>query len=136
MTETQGHEPTEAEARIREELEKAASLISGARRLMTEGRTVELGALEERMRAVSQAVRAAPDDVAQGYKEHLNALMEALDALEADLENQHQALETGLQSIRRREAQGAYAATSPPRPAHQATAEQADGAPKTTDDDD
>lgn len=136
MSETQGRQPTDAESRIREELEKAASLISGARRLMTEGRTVELGALEERMRAVSHAVRAAPDAVAQNYKEHLNALMEALDALEADLESQHQSLETGLQSIRRREAQGAYAATTDHQSTPQATFGNADDAAKTTEDDD
>lgn len=103
-----------ASARIREELEKTASLISGARRLMGEGRNVDLSALEERTRAVSAAVQSAPKAIAQGYAEHLDALMAALDALESDLETQHQALEDGLDAIRRREAQGAYKGTQQP----------------------
>ena len=108
MTDAPTTPPGAAEARIREELEKAASLISAARRLMGEGRNVDLGALGEHMRAVTLAVQGAPKDIAQGFTEHLEALMAALDALESDLETQHRALEDGLDAIRRREAQGAY----------------------------
>lgn len=93
---------------IREELEKAASLISGARRLMAEGRHVDLSAMEERIRAITQAVSAAPPEIASDYKEHLQTLMEALDVLENDLEAHHKAMEDGLNTIRHREAQDAY----------------------------
>jgi len=93
---------------IREELEKAASLISGARRLMAEGRSVDLNALEERVRTLAATVQNAPNDVQATYKEHLEVLVEILDALEKDLQQQHNALEEGLKSIKLREAQGAY----------------------------
>ncbi len=98
----------EAENRIREELEKAASLISGSRHLMAEGRHVDLSAMEERIRAVNEAVTAAPEGIANAYKDHLIALLEALDALEQDLETHHKQREEGLSAIRMREAQDAY----------------------------
>lgn len=97
-----------AEHLIREELEKAASLITGARQLMAEGRHVELGAMEDRIRAVTEAIKAAPEDIAANYKDHLIALSEALDALEKDLETHQKAREDGLDAIRRHEAKDAY----------------------------
>jgi len=93
---------------IRQELEKAASLITGSRRLMAEGRHVDLSAMEERIRAITEAVQAAPPDVAANFKEHLGALLEALDALEHDLQAHHRALEDGLSSIKHRTAHDAY----------------------------
>lgn len=96
------------EETIRQELEKAASLISGARRLMAEGRHVDLSAMEERMRAITEAVQAAPPDVAASFKDHLGTLMEALDVLEQELQAHHDALENGINTIKHREAQDAY----------------------------
>lgn len=108
-TPTPPDSPTsDVEKSIREELEKAASLISGARRLMAEGRSVDLNALEERVRTITAAVQGAPHGVQATYKEHLEVLVEILDALEQDLQDQHNALEEGLKSIKLREAQGAY----------------------------
>lgn len=99
---------TDAETAIRQELEKTANLITGARRLMAEGRQVDLGAMEERITAVGKAFEIAPPETASAFKEHLNALMEALDALEQDLQAHHEALEKGLNAIRHREAENAY----------------------------
>lgn len=100
--------PTDAATVIKDELEKTASLISGARRLMAEGRSVDLSALEDRVRTIADAVQNAPVDVQDSYKEHLGVLVEILDALEGDLEGQHKALEEGLKNIKHREAHGAY----------------------------
>ncbi|MEG3618378.1 hypothetical protein V5T82_07940 [Magnetovibrio sp. PR-2] len=97
-----------AEELIREELEKAASLITGARQLMAEGRHVELSAMEERIRAVTEAITTAPEAIASNYKDHLVALSAALDALETDLETHQKAREDGLNAIRHREAKDAY----------------------------
>jgi len=102
--------PTEQAIRL--ELEKAASLITGARRLLTEGRSIDLSAVEERVRAVTQAIAAAPPETASPFKEHLTVLVEILDTLQADLEGQHQALSNGMKTIKHREAAGAY--TPPP----------------------
>ncbi|OEJ68707.1 hypothetical protein [Magnetovibrio blakemorei] len=93
---------------IREELEKTASLISGARRLMAEGRHVDLSAMEDRVRAITQAITAAAPKVAAGYRDHLEALMQALEVLETDLQSHHEALQDGLSAIRQREAHDAY----------------------------
>lgn len=99
---------TDVEALIRGELEKAASLISGARRLMAEGRSVDLSALEDRVRTITAGVQSAPQTVQAAYKEHLEALVDVLNALQNDLESQHKALTEGLKTIKHREAHGAY----------------------------
>lgn len=93
---------------IREDLEKAASLITGARRLMAEGRHVNLNAVEERVRIITETVQAAPPDVAVAFKEHLEALLDAVDAVERDLEAHHEALEHSLDTLKHREALDAY----------------------------
>jgi len=103
-----GPSPPGTETTIREELEKVASLIAGARRLMAEGRSVDLSALEDRVRTIAAAVQHAPGEVQAAYKEHLGVLVEIFDALESDLEGQHKALEEGLKTIKHREAHGAY----------------------------
>jgi hypothetical protein len=108
MSEHSPTSPTEGEQLIREALEKAASLVVGARRLMAEGRSVDLTALEERVRTITSAVQNAPADIQSTYKEHLSVLVEILDTLEHDIEGQHKALEEGLKSIKHREAHGAY----------------------------
>lgn len=100
--------PKSAELLIRTELEKAASLITGARNLMSEGRSIDLSAVEERVRAVTEAIAAAPPATAATFKEHLNVLVEILDTLQTDLEGQHLALEDGVKTIKHREAAGAY----------------------------
>lgn len=100
--------PETAELLIRTELEKAASLITGARRLMTEGRSIDLSAVEERVRAVTEAIAAAPPATAATFKEHLSVLVEILDTLQTDMEVQHQALADGIKTIKHREAAGAY----------------------------
>lgn len=100
--------PADADEIIRQELEKAASLIAGARRLMAEGRSVDLTALEDRVRTIAAAVQDAPGEVQETYREHLGVLVEVLDALQGDLEGQHKALEEGMKSIKQREAHGAY----------------------------
>lgn len=93
---------------IRQELEKAANLISGARRLMAEGRHVDLSAMEERIRTITEAIQAAPSELASTYKDHLSALLEALDVLDLELKAHHEALESSLQGIKHREAHDAY----------------------------
>lgn len=98
------------EQTIRQELEKAANLISGARRLMAEGRHVDLSAMEDRVHAITQAIQAAPTETASTYKGHLNVLLEALDVLERELQAHHDALESSLNTIKHREAHDAYGA--------------------------
>lgn len=100
--------PADTSAIIHEELEKAASLIAGARRLMAEGRSVDLTALEDRVRTIAASVQDASGEVQETYREHLGILVGILDALESELKSQHKALEEGLKNIKQREAHGAY----------------------------
>jgi len=98
-----------AELTIRQELEKAASLIAGARHLMSEGRSIDLSAVEERVRDITIAITAAPPEIGASFKEHLEALIDILDSLQADLDEQQAALKSNLSSMKRREASNAYA---------------------------
>lgn len=98
------------EAIIREELAKAASLITASQGLMAEGRSVDLSAIEDRVRIITETVSGAPPDVAASFKDHLTTLLEILDTLEADIEQQQQQLDDNLSSMKRRTATHAYGA--------------------------
>ncbi len=102
--------PPDAETIIREEMEKTAALVSGARRLMAEGRCVDLSALEERIKTIVKALHAAPRDVASGYQTHVEVLLEILDVLESDLTEQFCTLENALKALQHRKAMDAYGA--------------------------
>jgi len=97
-----------SEQAIRLELEKTASLLTGARDLLTEGRSINLSAVEGRVRSVTEAIAAATPEIAAAFKEHLTVLVDILDTLQTDLEGQHQALTDSMKSIQHREAAGAY----------------------------
>ena len=104
--------PTElsAEQTIRDELEKIAGLITASRHLMTEGRSVDLSAVEERVRIITEAVTEAPPEIASTFKEHLEALFDILNSLQDDLEQSHQTLQDKLKFMARRTATDAYGA--------------------------
>lgn len=108
MSETDDASPIRSEALVREELEKAVSLISGARRLMAEGRSIDLSALEDRVRTITTALQALPAPTRIAYKEHLEVLSDILDSLESDMEARFKALQDSLDALKRREATGAY----------------------------
>ncbi|PCI42486.1 MAG: hypothetical protein COB46_00435 [Rhodospirillaceae bacterium] len=109
--------PTEpsAEQTIRDELEKIVGLINASRHLMDEGRSVDLSAVEDRVRIITEAVAAAPPEVASSFKDYLEALSDTLDRLQDDLEHHHQALQDNLKILKRRTATNAYG-TSPSTP--------------------
>ena len=50
---------------IDEDMEKVESLIATAQRLLGEGRMVDLGALEDRVRELTETFRNADDDIAR-----------------------------------------------------------------------
>jgi hypothetical protein len=70
----------------REELAKVSSLAMTARRLLAGGKLVDLSALEERVRAVCDAVQAMPREDGQGLLEDMQALINKLDQLTRELE--------------------------------------------------
>jgi len=113
MTDNPSSTQTTPEHIIRDELEKAASLITAAHSLMNEGRSIDLSALEERVRIITEAITAAPPEIATTFKESLGSLLKVLNALQADLEDQHKALEDNLTAMKRRSATDAYGPSTP-----------------------
>jgi hypothetical protein len=71
---------------IREELVKVSSLAMTARRLLAGGKLVDLSALEERVRALCDAVQAMPREDGQSLVADMQALIGKLDQLTRELE--------------------------------------------------
>jgi hypothetical protein len=67
-------------------LAKVSSVALTARRLLAGGKLVDLTALEERVRAVCQAVEAMPKEEGQTLVEDMQALVGKLDQLSRELE--------------------------------------------------
>ncbi|MBF0269531.1 MAG: hypothetical protein HQL44_13170 [Alphaproteobacteria bacterium] len=64
----------------------AASLVGAARRLLAEGRFLDLGALESRIAFLCERIALMPKDEASRFGEFLNSLSGELDALTQDIE--------------------------------------------------
>jgi len=77
--------PLPTAATLREEMVKIDSLIATARRLLDEGRIVDLKALEDRTRFVCESALQLPAAEAKPLAPALEALMTALDNLTAAL---------------------------------------------------
>ena len=68
------------------ELEKIESLIAGAYRLVTEGRLIDLSALDGRVRSLCEAVLQLPGPEARAAVNNLQRLLGGLDGLSAALQ--------------------------------------------------
>ncbi len=90
------------------EIEKVASLIAAARRLLAENKMVDLGALEGKVNELRAAIDgAAPADL-DAVKAVLSTVVAGLDELEAELTAQHKRLDRELGAAVRRNAADAY----------------------------
>lgn len=76
---------------IRLDLEKAASVIATGRRLLSQGRTLDLSAFEGKVAAACEAVSSLPKEEARPLLPALESLLAALDQLEQDLKSQYAA---------------------------------------------
>lgn len=74
---------------IRQELEKAATLVGTARRLLATGTEVDLAALEGRVRFVCGAVLDLDRTEGAAFRPGLEALVADLDRLAAALDQRH-----------------------------------------------
>jgi S-adenosylhomocysteine hydrolase len=79
------HAPQTDLENVKAELMKVDSLIGTAIRLLSEGRVVELSALEARTRQVCDAALALPADDRKDLVPAMEALLTGLDTLTADL---------------------------------------------------
>jgi len=96
------------EGKAGEEVHKVTSLIDTARRLLGEGKSVDLAALEEKVETLCRAIRQAPTGEAKKLSEPLATLIDKLDGLAADLTRQHQSLRAGAGGAISQQAVGAY----------------------------
>jgi hypothetical protein len=67
------------------EIEKVHAVLSTARRLTQDGRTVDLSAVEDRIRRLCDAVEGLPKTQGRALAPALTALMAEFDALAQDL---------------------------------------------------
>jgi hypothetical protein len=93
------------------EAEKIAALIETARRVLADGKSVDLSALEDKVRVLCEAAHHAPATERQALKRSLGGIIDGLDALAADLTEHHRSLSEGLSDDVRRRAAAAYART-------------------------
>ena len=91
------------------EVEKVASLVSTARRLLDDGKMVDLAGLQRNVDVLCQAVRQAPLKNAKALKDSVAAILADLDQLAEALTAQYEALSRRLEGTVRREAMNAYA---------------------------
>ncbi len=93
---------------IKTEVHKVASLVDTARQLLAEGRIVDLSALEGKVRLMCDAIQdAAPEEQAE-LREPVEAVINALDQLEADLTRQYGAILAEHENSTRMAAMDAY----------------------------
>lgn len=71
---------------VREELDKAASLVLTARRLLATGTMVDLSALEGKVRAICEEVAAMARDEGRPLVPVMESLIGDLDRLEAAIQ--------------------------------------------------
>ena len=77
---------------VREELEKAASLVTTARRLLATGTMVDLSALEGKVRSVCTAMGGIERADGQALVPAMEALIDNLDRLDEAIHERYQPL--------------------------------------------
>jgi hypothetical protein len=89
--------PVELEDLLERDASQAASLVAAARRLLSEGRFLDLAALEGRIGALCGRIADMPKAEARRFADFLEALDEELAQLAIDIEARHTllALERG-----------------------------------------
>lgn len=77
---------------VRQELEKATSLVGTARRLLAGGTMVDLGALEGKVRLICNAVVRLGAEEGQPFRSGMEALIADLDQLAAEIKERYDPL--------------------------------------------
>ena len=100
--------PATPEPDVAVEVRKVASLISTARRLLAEGKMVDLSALEGKVKTLCGAICQAPPKDTEGLEASVNDLAEDLDRLTVELTAQFRAITRQIEGAVRRQAMDAY----------------------------
>ncbi|MBI5120384.1 MAG: hypothetical protein HZA67_05225 [Rhodospirillales bacterium] len=79
-------QPTDINELLERDAGLAASLVAAARRLLAEGRFLDLGALEARISQLCGRISGMPQEEGQRFATFLGELNEELDALAREIE--------------------------------------------------
>jgi hypothetical protein len=88
--------------------DKVTALIETSRRMLADGRPIDLAALEGKVRALCEAATAAPAEERPRLKAVLAEIIDGLDRLTDDLTARHPGLAERDDEDLRRRALGAY----------------------------
>ena len=93
---------------VQEEVRKVTSLINAARRLLAEGKMVDLAGLQRNVDTLCQTLRQAPSKESQAAQETVASLLDGLDTLAEALTAQFEDITRQLEGAVRRQAAAAY----------------------------
>ena len=93
---------------ITQEIEKVATLISTARRLLSEDKMIDLSALEGKVRELCADVRLLPPDEMEPALAAITDILQNLGKLAQELKTQHESTVKGLQGADPQIAANAY----------------------------
>ncbi len=98
--------PTAAE--ISQQMEQVESLITTSRRLLEEGKMVDLSAMEERIRELTDNLKKCDPETARPFIEAVSNLIDSLTGIEESLKDHQQELLKGEAELDRKKARNAY----------------------------
>ena len=74
---------------VKTELQKIDSVLVTARRLLAEGKSVDLSSIEDKVRTICALAEAVDESERPVFLEILERLMQELDAISEEIENKH-----------------------------------------------
>jgi len=93
---------------LEDEIDKIASLIAGAGRLLAEQKPIDLSLLEDRVQTLCVAITTAPAEVAKPLANRLEDIMAMLNSLESGLVAKFGPMAKLAEQDAREQASGAY----------------------------
>jgi hypothetical protein len=95
--------------RIERELEGATTMVATARRILADGRGIDLAGLDGRVGQICERVRRLPEPAGHRFRPRLLALLDEVDRLGTDLEAQRAVVSRALADLAtRKQAVVAY----------------------------
>ena len=89
-------------------MEKVESLINTSRRLLEEGKMVDLNAMEERIRELTDNLKKCDPETAKPFLEAVGNLIDSLTGIEKNLKDHQLELLKGKAELDRKKARNAY----------------------------
>jgi len=93
---------------LAKDAEKVAALVTAARHHLSEGKMVDLTALEGKVRTFCEAIADATEEETRGLKTTVEEILGGLDILEAELTDQLRGLKDQMEGTYRQKAVDAY----------------------------